>query len=139
MSQKGLPLEQRKKLMLSDQTIEGLKITGKYIRSILIICMNILVYSFMELVPYLLSLDGANFIMSERFNQDNVEVFFGKQRARCGRGDNPTVTQFLYNTQAIRTSRSMSFGSSSSIKRRLFHDIGEDELNEPLRKRIRKK
>ena len=49
------------------------------------------VYSFIELVPFLLSLEGAKFILSERFNQDNVELFFGKQRARCGRGDKVSV------------------------------------------------
>ena len=89
-------------------------------------------HSFIELIPHLLSLDGAMFV--ERFNQDSVETFFAKQRAKCGRGDNPTVKQFVYNTQAIRTSRTLSFGSSSSIqKRKLFHDL--DELCEPLRKK----
>jgi hypothetical protein len=70
------------------------------------------------LIPFLLSLDGADFVLSERFNQDNIETFFGKQRARCGRGNNPNVQQFLYNTQAIRTTKSLSFGSSSNIKRK---------------------
>ena len=39
----------------------------------------LIVYSFLELVPFLLSLDGTTFVLSEKFNQDNVEVFFGKQ------------------------------------------------------------
>ena len=65
----------------------------------------------------------------------HTESFFGKQRARCGRGDNPTVKQFMYNTQAIRTTRSLSMGSCSNIqKRKLVHDI---ELSQPLRKRPR--
>lgn len=96
------------------------------------------VYSFIELVPFLLSLEGAKFVLSERFNQDNVELFFGKQRARCGRGDNPTVNQFMYNTQAIRTLKTMSFGSSSNIrKRKLFTSV--EELSQPIRKKPRKK
>ena len=95
------------------------------------------VYSFIEIVPYLLTLEGAKFLFSERFNQDNVEIFFGKQRARCGRGDNPTVQRFMYSTQAIRTTRSLSLGSCSNIqKRRLFHDA--QELSEPLRKKPRR-
>jgi hypothetical protein len=83
-------------------------------------------------------LEGAEFIFSERFNQDNVEVFFGKQRAKCGRGDNPTVHQFLMNTQAIRTSKSLSSGSSTNITRkRLFQEDDNSELNKPLRKKSR--
>lgn len=62
-----------------------------------------IVFSFLELIPYLLSLDGANFVLSERFNQDNVGIFWGKQRGRCGRGYIPTVSQFLYNVQSIHT------------------------------------
>ena len=93
----------------------------------------------MEVIPYLLSLDANLFVLSERFNQDNVEIFFGQQRARCGRGDNPTMKQFMYNTQAIRVSRSMSFGSCSNIrKRKLFSDSDIDELSQPLRKKRNK-
>ena len=47
------------------------------------------------------------------------------------------MNQFMYNTQAIRTTRSLSMGTSANITiRKLFHDI--DELSEPLRKRPRK-
>ena len=92
-----------------------------------------IVYSFIEVVPYLLSLNGAKFIFSDRFNQDNVEIFFGQQQARCGRGDNPKLTKFMYNTQTIRSSRALSFGTSGNIKRKLVLDI--NELSEPLRKR----
>jgi transposase-like protein len=125
MGKEGLSMDKKSKLMLSSQTIEGLKMA---------------VFSFVELIPHLLSLEGASFVLSERFNQDNVEVFFGKQRERSGRGDNPTADKFLYNTQAIRTSRSMSFGWSSNIrKRKLFDDNDIDQLSQPLRKRKRRK
>jgi hypothetical protein len=134
-SKEGIPLEINK-TMLSMQTLEGLKITGMKFHSQNIVFIQFVVHSFIEIVPFLLSMDGAKFLLSERFNQDNVEIFFAKQRARCGRGDNPTVNQFIYNTQAIRTSRSMSKVTSSNIrKRKLFHDI--DDLSQPLRKRSR--
>ena len=73
----------------------------------IIILIKFLFHSFIELISLLLSLDGAKFVLSECFNQDNVESFFGKQRARCGCGDNPTVKQIMYITQAIRTPRSI--------------------------------
>jgi hypothetical protein len=119
-SKQNVPLAEREKMTLSKQTKEGLKIT---------------VLSFIEVVPYLLSLDGANFLYSERFNQDTLESFFGKQRARCGRNDNPTVYQFTKNTQTIRVGRSMAFGSCSNIKRRLFTDGDVKDLSQPLRKK----
>jgi hypothetical protein len=123
MSRQDLSIQNRNKLMLSHQTIEGLKIT---------------VYSFIEVVPYLISLDGAKFVLSERFNQDSLEHFFGQQRSKCGRGDKPNVQQFVYNTQAIRTSISLVSGSSSNISgKRLFSEFDVDDF-EPLRKRPRK-
>jgi hypothetical protein len=77
ISRNDLKTEDKSKTMFSAQTLEGLKIT---------------VYSFVEVLPYLLSLDVAAFNLNERFNQDTLEAFFGKQRGRCGRGDNPNVT-----------------------------------------------
>ena len=61
--------------MLSQQTLDGLKIIGKnnlYYSFLLIIMQSYIVYSFIEVVPNLLSLNGAKFIFSDRFNQDNT-------------------------------------------------------------------
>ena len=63
----------------------------------------------------LLSHTGARYILTERFNQDPVEVYFGKQRARGHRNDNPSVAQFMQNTQAIIIQKSLALGGSSSI------------------------
>jgi hypothetical protein len=117
MSKQDMRATKREKLTLSKQTKEGLKIT---------------VLSFIEVVRYLLSLEGAKFVYSERFNQDTLEGFFGKQRARCGHNDNPTVFQF---TKTIRIGRSLSFGGSSNIKRKLFTSEDVEDLSQPLRKR----
>ena len=40
-----------------------------------------LVHSFLEMMPYLLSLPGVQYVLSEKLCQDPVEAFFGKQRA----------------------------------------------------------
>lgn len=79
-------------------------------------------------------MSGPKFILSVRFNQDPLEVYFGKQRARGGRNDNPTANQFLQNVQSIRVGKSMAFGHCSNIeKRKIDHDI--EELSAPLPKR----
>ena len=35
--------------------------------------LNFIVYSFIEVVPFLLSLEGAKFVLTKNFNQDNVQ------------------------------------------------------------------
>ena len=84
---------------------------------VLFICLFVFlaVYSFVELAKSLLKEDGSRFLLSECFNQDPLEAFFGKQRARGGRSDNPTVQRFLENTQAIRVSRSLALGAALTV------------------------
>ena len=50
-----------------------------------------IVKSFLEVSEYLLSYPGVTALLSECFNQDPLEGFFGKQRSFGGRCDNPTV------------------------------------------------
>ena len=72
--------------------------------------------------------------MTERFNQDKVEIFFGQQRARGHRNDNPSVSQFMDNTQAIIIQKSLAIGGSSSIShKRSTPDLSP--LCRPLPKR----
>ena len=40
---------------------------------------------------------GISYILSERFSQDDLENYFGKQRTTGRRYDNPTVCDFGYN------------------------------------------
>ena len=74
--------------------------------------------------------------LSERFNQDSLEAFWGKQRARGGRSDNPTVQHFLENTQAIRVSQSLALGGNSGVKCNSL-DFDMNKLCESLPKRPR--
>ena len=77
------------------------------------------------MVPNLSSVTGSTKIML---------TLFGQQRPRCGRGDSPTLTKLImYNTQTIRSSWALSFGTSANIKKKLVLDINEP--SEPLRKR----
>ena len=58
--------------------------------------------SFIELIPLLLSVPNVKYVLSERFCQDPLESFFGKQRYHGGWNDNPSVKQFLENNASIR-------------------------------------
>ena len=63
---------------------------------------NPLVLSFTEVIPILLSVPGVTCVLSERFCQDPLESFFGKQRYKGGRSENPSVKEFLANTVSLR-------------------------------------
>ena len=61
------------------------------------------VKSFVEITRYLLKLPGVtgHYFLSERLSQDPIENYFGRQRARGGRSDNPTVKACLENAQSL--------------------------------------
>lgn len=94
-----------------------------------------IVHSFTELANYLLNLEGAEFVLSETFCQDNLEIFFGQQRLRGRRNDNPTVDQFIYNSQSIITNKSINYGHCSNIERKRSRQTNTEDLNSPMAKR----
>ena len=70
----GFDENQKARMFISRQTMEGLRIT---------------VYSVVECVKYLLA-SGMDYVLTEKFTQDLLELYFGMQRA-CGfSNDNPT-------------------------------------------------
>jgi len=96
-----------------------------------------LAHSMVAIVKFLLS-QGMKYVLTERFNQDTVEVLFGQQRARGGRCDNPSVKQFLLNTQAIMVQKSLALGGSSNISsRKRRNPFDTSPLSRPLAKHRR--
>ncbi len=95
------------------------------------------VKSFVEATRYLLKQPGAKFVLSERFCQDPLEAFFGNQRAKGGRNDNPTVQQFIDNTVSLRVQGSAALNPvrGNCRKRRVESTFD----NKPLPKRPRRK
>ena len=65
--------------------------------------------SFVELVRYLFTMDIRSFLI-QRICQDPLERFFGCQQ-QCGAvHDNPTVHEFLKNTQTLWVVNSVTRG-----------------------------
>lgn len=69
--------------------------------------------------------------LSNNICQDPLECFFGRQRQRGGTHDNPTVADFLNNTQALRVVDSFCHGTvrgncrgaaGKGVKRKLTED-----------------
>ncbi len=90
----GLTTSEKNKMLLSKETLEGIRITGidlhahMYARTDLIIfIMLYIVNSFVEMTRYLLSLNPSSYLLSEKISQDPLEHYFGKQRACGGRNE----------------------------------------------------
>ena len=78
-------------MFISWQSYEGLQVT---------------VHSFKEVCKFLLE-QGISYILSERFCQDDLENYFGRQRAIGHRRDNPTVRDAGYNDNTIKSQYSV--------------------------------
>lgn len=89
---------------------------------------------------FLLKQQGVKFLLSERFSQDPVEAFFGQQRAKGGRNDNPTVQQFCKTTVSLRVQGSAALDPlrGNCRKRPADRIIHVDETPLPKRKRHNK-
>ena len=84
--------DERGRMFLSMQTYNGLKMSVK---------------SAIAITKFLLS-KGFEFVLTERFCQDDVEEYFGYQRAQGRRSDNPSGADFGYNDLRISTLRDVA-------------------------------
>eukprot|EP00731_Ephydatia_muelleri_P032664 Em0024g208a len=95
----GFDKSQRSMMLLSKETRQSLKVT---------------VMSFVELVQYLsFTIPGVTVFLGNRICQDPLENFFGQQRQRGRANGNPSSSEFIHNTQALRIV-SNTFPSMSS-------------------------
>ena len=98
------------------------------------------VHSFVDLVRYLFTVPGVKSFLSERISQDPIEKFFGCQRQRGRVHENPSVADFIQNTQALRVAnvfaRDTVKGNCRGSNKRRRHEI-DLENDEPLPKRKR--
>ena len=95
--------------------------------------------SFIELVKYVFTIPGVTSLLSEKLCQDPLKKFFGCQRQRGGTSDNPTVSEFCKNTQALRVVNSLcSHVSKGNCRgKRLSTDTDGSRNAAPLAKHRR--
>lgn len=117
---KDFTLSDRQKLFISNQTYHGLKIT---------------VNSVIECTQFLLK-NGVNAVLTEHFNQDILEEYFGEHRSLGRRSENPTVYQFGYQSNAIRISKSVkrvttgnTSGRHTNKSKHSWYDVSDEPLN----------
>ena len=105
------------------------------------------VRSFVEMTKFLLSQENSQnlYFLSERLSQDPLENYFGKQRSRGRRSDNPSVKECLQNAVAIRAQKSLQLDRVRGNCRRKPEDgdphvvTESDSIPLPKRKRVRSK
>ena len=111
--------DERSRMFLSSQTYEGLQIT---------------VYSLVECCKFLLS-KGFEYVLTERFCQDVIEEYFGRQRALGRRNDNPTLRNFGYNDNTLRIQRANTAVMGNTRGPRKTKRAWYSVSNSPIKKR----
>ena len=116
--------EQRAQMFLSTQTYKGLQITIK---------------SVVQVTKFLLG-EGCEGVLTERFCQDDVEEYFGYQRAPGRRSDNPTAADFGYNDLRISVLRDIAPTAEGNVAGRHIGPRTKwyTASEEPLPKRSKK-
>ena len=95
--------------------------------------ITIAVNSFVEVAT---GVPGVTYLLSERFCQDPLESFFGKQRYKEGFGDNPSVQEFLNNTVSLRVQGSAALEPlRGNCSRKRKRSLPIDDTPLPKRKR----
>ena len=115
--------DERGKMFLSPQTYEGLQIS---------------VYAHVEAIQFLLK-EGFQYVLTERFMQDVLEDYFGHQRAKGGRSDNPTALEFGYNDLTIAAQRDIAPVIRGNVGGRYTVRKWQEVSDEPVKKRVKKK
>ena len=108
----------RSKMMLSHQTLTGLKLT---------------VNSIVECVRFS---EGAQFVLTHKFNQDPLEEHFGHYRHKGGSQQNPTIASVQHTMTNLRAVGSQAITvHKGNVKR----DREERKIDcQPLHKKSRK-
>jgi hypothetical protein len=111
--------DDRGRMFISKQTFNGLKM---------------MVTSAIAVTKFLLS-EGFEFVLTECFCQDDVEEYFGYQRAQGRRSVHPTAAEFGYNDLRIATLRDVApqsvQGNASgrhSGKKSKWYGVSEEPL-----------
>ena len=95
--------------------------------------------SFVELPSSLLQIPGAKFILNEKFCQDPLEAYFGKQRSQEGANSNPSVRQFHHNATSIRLQGSAALDPVRGTTKRQRKPLSDITSGTPMPKRKKQK
>ena len=100
-----------------------------------------LISSFVEFAPYLFTkIPGICSFLSARINQDPIEKFFGMQQQAGRANQNPTVAEFIKNTETFRVINSIWIDNIiGNCRGRKSNDSNLIAAMQPLKKRSKKR
>lgn len=111
-------------MVLPHETVDGIHIT---------------VSSFCGFVKYIFTIPGVTCLLSCKINQDPIEKFFGMQRQSGRSNENPTVSEFIKNTENIRVISGIWIDNIlGNCRGRKVEDSDIQLAMKPLRKRKRR-
>ena len=123
MGQVHVPIKERKKYFISDQTWEGLQICVK---------------SFVEVVRFSLNtIPGVQYVIATKFNQDPLEKFFGKMRQSRGAYGSFNGQEFAQSYGNLAFRNSVPIKSIRRLKRS-GGQLNDLDINIPLEKKHKK-
>ena len=103
----------------------------------MIVMSTFIVWSFVELVPFIFKIPGVNSFLSERISQDPLEKYFGCQRQKGGTNTNPNLATFLKNNQTLRVVNTVAGDVPRGNCCGQKSQINVEDENAPLPKRRR--
>ena len=103
----------------------------------MIVMSTFIVWSFVELVPFIFKIPSVNSFLSEHISQDPLKKYFGCQRQKGGANANPNLASFLKNNQTLCVVNTVA----GDVPRGNCHgqksQISVEDENAPLPKRRR--
>lgn len=103
----------------------------------MIVMSTFIVWSFVELVPFIFKIPGVKSFLSERISQDPLEKYFGCQRQKGGTNANPNLASFLKNNQTLCVVNTVAGDVPRGNCRGQKSQISIEDENTPLPKRRR--
>ena len=110
---------ERLRMQLSQQTIDGLKMTSLSVAAIVRTLLD----------------SGAPFVLTCHINQDPLEQLFGHCRHKCGSNDNPSVGNACQVVNSIRTVNTQAVASASGNTTAHRRELDSSDVPKRLCKR----
>ena len=144
-ARKGFTDPEKRMMTLPRETQDGVHFTGMLklgsVKLHMLHLIHFLVSSFVEFIPYIFTkIPGVSSFLRVRINQDPVEKFFGMQRQAGRTNQNPTVAEFIKNTETLRVINSIWIDNIvGNCCGRKSNECDLHAAMQPLRKRSRQR
>lgn len=107
-------LEQAKAFLLSLKTTSGLNVYNSK-RSLSVIGFVVNITSLLEMAPRLLSTSKMKYLLTYKFSQDHLELYFSCVRRAGGWNNNPSAKQYAAIHRRLLSRAGVSIGTTGNV------------------------